>query len=79
MKKSNDTMEDILTYLYCTADTLALIRNEFDIGTSRIFCADALFGEIHHLRQLCGQLSKHIKQMPEEMLQQIADTVASNQ
>lgn len=72
METRNDTMEDILTYLYCTADSFALIRNEIDIETSRNLCVDALFGEIHHLRQLCGQLSEHIQQIPEKQLEQIA-------
>lgn len=76
METRNDTMEDILTYLYCTADSLVLIRNELDIGSNKNLCMDALFGEIHHLRQLCDLLSMHIQQMPEEMLQKIAKDVA---
>lgn len=75
MKNTPDTMEDILAYLYCATETLALIRNEFDTETSPFMCVDALYGQVNYLRQLCGQLKMHIQQIPPQILQRIAKAV----
>lgn len=76
MNTTPDTMEDILTYLYCATDNLEIIRNAFDEERSRILCADALYGQINNLRQLCDQLSMQIQNIPHQTQQQIAKAVA---
>ena len=76
MNTTPNTMEDILTYLYCAADTLELIRNALDEDKSRILCADAMYGQINNLRQLCDQLSRHIQSVPHQTQKKIAKDLA---
>ena len=78
MKKTPETMEDLLCYLECARDSLLMIHNALESETaSTELLMNAVYGTFNHLDYIAKSMMKHLDHIPQDILEKAGEKVSA--